>query len=122
MQSSLNILVEYEQSHQLMHFLLTTITSRHMFRRVMSPPSGDTHCEERWMSVWFIEGVLSKTLHIDSFGSTGSNSSMYIKTHHPHSTKCLKYKVHMILCIIYSYIFYIFIYYISYIYIFYINT
>jgi hypothetical protein len=37
----------YEQSHQLMHFLLTTITSRQMFRRLMLPSSGDTHCEGR---------------------------------------------------------------------------
>jgi hypothetical protein len=31
----------YEQSHQLMHFLLTTITSRQMFRRLTSPDDGD---------------------------------------------------------------------------------
>jgi hypothetical protein len=41
----------------------------------MSPSSGDTHCEERWMSTWLITGVLSKVVHIDTFGSTGSNNS-----------------------------------------------
>jgi hypothetical protein len=38
--------------------LLTTTTSRHMIRRPMSPPSGDTHCEQHCTSVWFITEVL----------------------------------------------------------------
>jgi hypothetical protein len=28
--------------------LLTAVTSRHMFRRIMSPSSGETHCEEQY--------------------------------------------------------------------------
>jgi hypothetical protein len=47
-----------------------------MFRHLMSPSSGDTHCEERWTSVRFITEVLNKTVHIDTFGSTGSNNSI----------------------------------------------
>jgi hypothetical protein len=35
----------YKQNQQLMHFLLTTITSRHIFRHLMLPSSGDIHCE-----------------------------------------------------------------------------
>jgi hypothetical protein len=75
-----------------MHFLLTTIASQQMFQRLMSQSSGDTHCEERWTSMWFITGVLRKVVHIDTFGSTGSNNSIYIYiTHHSHWIKCLKY-------------------------------
>jgi hypothetical protein len=70
---------------------VTTITSRHMFRRLISPSSGDTHSEDLRASVWFITGVLSKIFHVATFGSTGSSNSIYIKTRHPHWIKCLKY-------------------------------
>jgi hypothetical protein len=86
----------YEQSHQLMHFLLTAITSRQMFWRLMSPSSRDTHCEECWTSMWFITGVLSKIVHNDTFGSTGSNNSIHIKNTSP--TLGRMFKIYKITC------------------------
>jgi hypothetical protein len=94
----------YEQSHELMQFLLTPVTSRQMFRRLMSPSSGDTHCEERRTSIWFVTGVWTKTVHIDTFGSAGSREAIVVnkkcvswwRRSYIKNARCQQYRIHII--------------------------
>jgi hypothetical protein len=71
--------------------LLSTSVSRHMFRRLMSPSSGVTYCEDHAMSVWFITKVLDKVLHINTSGNSVFGVTLYIIHTTQTGLKCFKY-------------------------------
>jgi hypothetical protein len=61
---------KYELMHFLFYYYQLVFPDTRMFRRLMSPSSGPTYCEDHSMSTLFVTKVLDKVVHINSVAMT----------------------------------------------------